>query len=505
MLTKLLRHPQLTAFGLGWLAVTALPPYYLFPMLFVSFSGLLLLLNRAISPGQAFKIAYAYGAAYFGFGLAWIGNALLIDASTAWLYPIVIIASGAFFGLFVALPGWLAFRFQNLIGRYFAFAALWVLFEWIRSWFLTGFPWNLLGSVLAFDDSLIQFASLSGTYGLSMIVLLAAMAPAFYFRYRSKTSALVSVLIPLLLLGFLWGFGTYRLNSETLSDSQTRIRMVQPAIPQTLKWNPAILENNLNRYIKMSQAKGIKDIDFTIWGETASPFPLDLDSFHLKSVREAVPPHGFLITGLVRYEFAADGSHHPLNSLFVIDREGKITGSYDKSHLVPFGEYIPLRRYLPEWIKPLANVIGTFKAGPGPQTVTIPGQPGFGGLICYEVIFPHQIINPDQRPEWIVNLTNDGWYGDSAGPRQHLVSSRLRAVEEGITVARVANTGISALISPYGIVLGQISLNDAGILDINLPNPSQFSTTYGKYGDLFALIWCFSNIILAFYFASLKL
>lgn len=507
MTGKILRHPNILAFVCGSLCVGALPPYYLFPLLFAGLSGLLYLIDGAPSSRKAFGIAYAFGFAFFAFGLSWIGNALLIDAQTfGWLYPVVFLACGFFFGLFIAVPGWLAFRlFHSPASRWLAFSSFWVLFEWIRSFILTGFPWNLLGSVFAFSPEMIQFASQAGTYGLSLICLLSCSAPYFYLRRRTQKNLAAAICIPLVGLGFLYGFGYFRLPRHPLPQSATVIRLVQPAIPQAMKWNPQTLENNFQKYISMSKAPGREKVSLVIWGETAAPFPLDMDETHLLNIADAVPPQGHLVTGLVRYEFTSPRSHRAYNSMFVINKKAEIVDYYDKSHLVPFGEYIPLRSWLPQWIRPVANTIGTFKAGSGPRRISVPGLPSFGGLICYEIIFPHQIINPNERPQWLINLTNDGWYGESAGPYQHLVTTQLRAVEEGISIARVANTGISALISPFGTILGQISLNKSEILDINLPQSTQFSTTYSYYGDITVLITLIFNFILAFYLSSRNL
>lgn len=508
MLTKLAACPKTLAFALGWLSVGALPPYYWFPLLFISFPGLLLLIQAAPTPQKAFSRGYAFGFAFFAFGLSWIGNALLIDAAAfGWLYPVALLACGFFFGLFIAFPAWLSWYCRPFAAKYLAFPAWWVIFEWLRSFVLTGFPWNLLGSVLAFDDYLLQFASIGGTYGLSLLVLLTVTAPALFFYYRDR-KALTATL--LLLLGIplsLSGYGYWRIHQLTVGDSDITLRIVQPDIPQAMKWQEDVLETNFAKYVELSQAPGQENVDFTIWGETATPFPLDMDSEHLRQLLPAVPPHGYLVTGLVRYQFDRVSRYLPYNSMFVIDSEGNIPAYYDKAHLVPFGEYIPLREYLPEWIRPIANAIGTFQSGPGPQKIELPGFPSFGALICYEIIFPQQIIDPSQRPAWIINLTNDGWYGDSAGPRQHLVAARLRAVEEGVTIVRAANTGISAVITPLGIVSASLGLNQSGVLDAKLPQPADFSTTYGKHGNIFTLIWCLCNLLLAFYltFRTLQL
>lgn len=506
MRNKLLCCPSLPAFLLGALAVAALPPFYFFPFLFVSFSGLLWLIGRSPSPGSAFRVGYAFGFAFFAFGLSWIGNALLIEADTfGWLYPVVLLASGAFFGLFAAFPAWFSFYFRQPLARWLAFASLWVIFEWIRSFFLTGFPWNLIGTVLAFNSALLQFASVGGTYALSLLVILACSTPALLSGSLTRRRLLAVIACSLGIPAGLWIFGTLRLSNENPARSDITVRLVQPGIPQTMKWNNSTLENNLSEYIKYSSLPGLENIDFVIWGETASPFPLDLDLEHNLKIRAAVPPQGYLITGQIRYGADETRRYVPRNSMLVLNPQGQTAAYYDKSHLVPFGEYIPLRSWLPQWIRPLANAIGTFASGHGPQLINLPGYPPLGALICYEVIFPGEIVNPAKRPQWIINLTNDGWYGDSAGPRQHFVSTRLRAIEEGITIVRAANTGISAVISPYGTLLGQLSLNQAAILDEKLPKTLQVVTTYGKIGNLFTLTWCFFNLLLAFFLSARKL
>ncbi len=490
MKNKLQQYPKVFSFLAGWLAVASLPPFYLFPVLFISVPLLLWLIEKQSGFWSAFKIGYAFGFSFFAFGLLWIGNALLIEAeSFGWLYPVVWLACGSFFGLFIAFPTALSRYAPTPTARYLSFACWWVVFEWIRSWFLTGFPWNLIGTTLAFSDATIQLASLGGTYLLSFIVLLLSGAPYLYFTSPSQKQLTIISLSILFAGGLIYGYGFFRLKNDTKEEGSTTIRIVQPAIPQTMKWDRESLEQNLQRYVDLSIKEDNSNVDFTIWGETAVPFPQNLDNPQLQNILPAIPPHGYLITGLIRYTRNND-AFIPYNSMFVINPHGKVAAFYDKSHLVPFGEYIPLREYLPEWIRPLANAIGTFGAGKGPQSIRLETYPSFGGLICYEVIFPAKIINPDSRPEWLVNLTNDGWYGDSSGPRQHLVSTKLRAVEEGITIIRAANTGISAIISPYGQIIKSLELNKSAFLDAKLPKQSQFSTTYSRFGNLTILLIC---------------
>lgn len=456
------------------------------------------MLNKSASFKEAFARGWFFGFAFFSFGLSWIGNAVLIDHTfLVWLYPLIFAACGSFFGLFVAFPAALAFFFKKPAAQYLAFCALIVVFEWLRSFFLTGFPWNLWGTVLAFHSALIQLASVGGTYLLSLVVLLICGAPFLWLsapgkKYLVLSGSIIAVLSALTLI-----YGICRLASENPSPSSTVIRIVQPSIPQTFKWDSGSLEQNFDTYIELSRQKSLNGISAVIWGETASPFPLDLDEPHNFKMQAAVPDNGYLITGLVRYHFK-DGGNRASNSMMVFDAKGNPAAYYDKSHLVPFGEYIPLRRWLPDWLRPIANTIGTFEPGSGPEVISLPGLPDFGAIICYEAIFPHRIINPQKRPQWVINPTNDGWYGDSFGPRQHLTATRLRAAEDGITIVRAANNGISAVISPYGTILAELALNETGFADAALPAQMSISTAYSKYGNSIVLFICTFLLYISF-------
>ncbi len=493
------RSPKKLAFISGVLSVAVLPPHSMFWLGFLSFPILLLLINSAGTKKNAFAVGYWFGYGYFACNMAWIGNALLIDAARfGWLYPLTLAAAGGFFGLFVAFPALLSRFFNGLPARYLSFSAFWVLFEWIRSFIFTGFPWNLLGSSLSFSDTMLQAAALIGTYGLSLLVLMIFTAPALYMYSPSKKRAFAALLIPLSLSATAYGYGFCRLKQADTSPSDLAVRIVQPSIPQAMKWNSQKLEDNFAEYIKLSQAPGLEKTKIVIWGETATPFPLDFEPRYLAQIARAVPPQGYLITGLVRYQYH-NGEFRPLNSMFAINDEGKIAASYDKSHLVPFGEYIPLRSILPEWIRPVTNAVTDFLPGSGPSVTKLPDIPGFGTLICYEIIFPHRIISSDNRPNWLINLTNDGWYGHSQGPYQHLVTTRLRALEEGRTIVRAANSGISAVISPYGKIIASLGLDKKGWLDANLPKQMFLPTIYGRFGNLIPLILCLMNIGFAFF------
>lgn len=491
-------HKKITAFLLGSLSVQAFPPFYHWYLLFICLSGLLLLVNTAQNKKQAFSAGYWFGFGFFSFGLAWVNNALLVHPEqTGWLVPITFLISGAFLGLFLAFPALLSFLFKSLPARWLALGSWIVIFEWLRSWILTGFPWNLWGSCLAVNSALIQGASVIGTYGLSLILILTSSAPTFILNAPSKRKIVtVSASVASVIL-LLWAFGTWRLSNRINESSETKIRFVQPSISQTVKWSKELQQQHFQKYIELSRSQPLTDIAAVIWGETASPYQLDMDSPAMQQALQAVPDNGFLITGQVRYEDNYYGGWWLLNSALAINHQGVIEDSYDKSHLVPFGEYIPLREYLPDFIRPVANTIGTFKPGTGPRNIKLPTLPPFGIQICYEIIFPHHIITQNPKPEWLINLTNDGWYGISSGPYQHLVSTRLRAAEEGITIARSANSGISALINPYGETIAELGLSEEGILDAALPKQLQIPTVYNRLGNFLPLLLCSVGILLA--------
>lgn len=475
---------------LGVIATVALPPHYQVWLLVLSLSGLMLMLANVVKTKQAFAIGYWFGFGFFAVGLSWVANALTLDIKSFWwLIPLALAGSGAFFGFFVALPAIGSCFFKGIWAKIIVFATLWGIGEWVRSFLFTGFPWNLLGSALAFDHRLIQSVSFFGTYGLSVLVVLIAMLPAATIKTQKK-NVLAVIICEIVLISGIIGYGKYRTDIiDDNKNSDIKIRIVQPSIPQSLKWNFSELEHNFADYIEMSQASGFEDTDVVIWGETASTFPLTLDRTHLYQALPAVPDDGYLIAGSIDYYPDDDDRWLPVNAGIVL-RHGKgIIDSYAKSHLVPFGEYIPLRRYIPAKLRPITKVIADFRAGNGVKTIHTDKLPPFGILICYEIIFPHEVADKNDRPQWLINLTNDGWYGKSSGPYQHLVTAQLRAAEEGLTVVRAANSGISAVISRSGKILAKIPLHERGNLDVLLPENLEIVTPYSKYGNIiFAIL-----------------
>lgn len=492
------QYKKICAFVFGWLSVLAFAPRFWIAFAFLSFSYLLHLLIETKEKKELFKIGYAFGFAHFAFGFSWVGNALLIEAEKfGWLYPITLMAAGAFFGLFFAVPAVCTYFAKTSWQKWICFSASFVLFEWIRSFIFTGFPWNLLGYSLAFSDELIQVASIGGTYLLSLISI---MTYSVFGVLNKKTFFPVCIAV-VLTLGVMFGGGYWRIKNNVPENSEIMVRLVQPSIPQVMKWDREVREQNFAEHIKLSAKKTEKIPDLIVWGETASPFVLDRDEYHREMLKPLLGKGSYLVTGMVSYKEEKD-RFVPYNSMVVFDNQAVPVGYYHKTHLVPFGEFIPFRKYLPEFIRPVANAIGEFGRGNGPEVLKFHNLPSFSGIICYEAIFPAEVVDEKNRPEFLINITNDGWYGNSSGPYQHWVATKLRAVEEGIQIVRVANNGISGLINAYGQAEKWLKLNEKATLDVNLQKTQPKATIYSKTGNLIIISFCL--ILLFFCFITFK-
>ena len=491
------RRYKTSALLFGLLLVAALPPFYHTWAVFAAFCGVFALSQKQSSVKRLSAIGYWFGFGYFSAGFYWVGNALLIDAAkTGWLYPFVLLLGGGFFGLFTIFPFALMKFVKTRFSKILLLAVGWFLStEWLRSVFLTGFPWNPLSSVLAFNPLWLQTLAWWGTYGLSMLIVIMTALPAVWLLNPHKRNIWAPFCSLLLILG-LYIYGDFALVQwgKLNVGEQINVRLVQPSIPQTMKWSRDAVEKNFAQYVDLSRAEGLENIDFVIWGETASPFNLAYDLEHRVMAQEAVPPKGYLLAGMLQDGYEQNtGDYLLYNSLAAMDYFGQIHGIYSKNHLVPFGEYIPLRQYLPKWVKPLTNMVGQFAKVEKYQTIKLDGYAEFAPLICYEVIFSGQIVRKQNKPKWAVVLTNDGWYGISAGPYQHLVAAQMRAVEEGISIVRSANSGISAVINPYGIITSQIGLSEHGYIDDTVKISMSHDTLFGKYGNLAPL--CLAGLL----------
>ncbi|MCH9051200.1 MAG: apolipoprotein N-acyltransferase [Proteobacteria bacterium] len=497
---------RLVAVGLGVLATAALPPLFAVPLLVVAFTGLVWLIDgagAARSPARAaFAAGWWFGFGHFFTGLYWITNSLLVDADRfGWLVPFAVSGLSAGLAIFPGLAA-AAVRLSGArgAGRVLALAVAWTAVEWLRGHILSGFPWNLLATAWVFSDAVSQTVAVIGAYGLSLLTVALAAAPATLGdRLGGGADAgrgrrWAAVVVMTVLFGGLWAAGEVRLAAAPAEGSDgsmvpgVRLRLVQANIDQRLKWSPGERAANFGKYLSMTKGPGFDEVTHVIWPETAVPYIVARDAEARAAIAAVVPPKGLLISGAIRATAAGVKPFEVWNSAHAIDQSARIVGTYDKFHLVPFGEYMPLRGVLP--LQKITPGAVDFSAGPGPRTLALPGLPPVSLLICYEVIFPGNVLDRGNRPRWLLNLTNDAWFGESTGPYQHFAAARLRAVEEGLALVRSANTGISAVIDPYGRVIARLDLGVEGVLDSPLPLPLEGLTPYARFGD-----WIFLGLL----------
>lgn len=491
------------AFGLGALAALALPPVHAVVLLIPAFVGLVWLIDQAPRARTALAVGWWFGFGHFGIGLYWIAYPLLVEPERfAWMIPFAVAglaaATAAFPGVVAALA-WLSQRRRarawflgaDGVGRVLLFAALWTALEWMRAWAFTGFPWNLIGTVWTFAPSMIQLAAVAGVYGLSLVTVAVAAMPAVLADpgdAQARGRIWWPVAGAFAVLAAVWLGGLWRLGAATdASVPGVRLRLVQPDIPQALKWAPAERERHLVKQVELSvrppapNSAEARAPTHVIWAETAVPYYVANDPGLLAALGRVVRDGGALVVGAPRTTPTPETPFRIWNSLHAIDGRGRIVATYDKFHLVPFGEYVPFRRWLP--IAKITHGEIDFSPGPGLQTLAIPGLPPVSPLICYEVIFPGAVVAPGRRPGWLLNLTNDAWFGLSSGPYQHFAAARLRAVEEGLPLVRVANNGITAIVDSYGRVRASLGLGREGVVDGELPTALPAPPPYGRFGD----------------------
>jgi len=487
------------AFLLGALLAGALPPIDLTLLIFIAFPGLLWLDEGSASIWASARLGYVFGLGFFVAGLYWVAAALFVDiGSFWWALPFAVLG----------LPAYLAFwpaaaLLATAVGssrlrlsanaRICLFVVAWGAAEWGRGHALTGLPWNLVGYAWSggFPGSLLALQSVAwiGIYGLSFVTVLAAALPALYGtpsllplsasrRAAPALAALLLILVPAVA-------GAVRLQLLPTISTATWLRLVQPSIPQSLKWDPAAAEANFHRLIELSASPADHPLAAVLWPEAAATFLIERDAARRAAIAAVAPEKGYVITGALRANPPPGPVVQIWNSIEAVDHDGTIRARYDKAHLVPFGEYVPLADFLP--IRKLSVGAIDLSAGPGPQTIALPGLPGFAPLVCYEAIFPGAVVDSRSRPGWILNVTNDAWYGRSSGPFQHFAIARTRAIEEGLPLVRVANNGISGVVDAAGRVLARTGLDAIGYADVALPEAGP-PTLYGRAGDWLFLI-----------------
>lgn len=478
-----LRHLCLYAFAFGFAGALALPPTHFIPVLFVSFSALVLLLRAASTWLAAFAVGWSFAFGYFLLGLYWVAAALFVDISQFWwVLPFAVAGLPAVCALYYAAAAAFAKRLGlDGVAGVLAFALLWFLADEARGHWLTGFPWNFEGYVWSDFLPMMQVVSVVGIYGLTLLTLVAACLPAVLMERNHASHIVIGVGLAVALAMAMWG--VLRLQEVGSVVSASRVRVVQPNIEQADKWNAFSRAAHFQSLLSLTAASAEKNPAAVIWPETASTFYLAEDTEHRRAIAASLPPGAVVLTGVIR-RFIVDDKLHYANAMMAIDRSGRIAETYDKFHLVPFGEYIPFRRIFPG--RTLANLGVDFTPGQGLRTLHLDGMPSFSPLICYEAIFPGEVARQDDRPQMLVNITNDGWYGRTAGPYQHFASARTRAIEEGLPMVRAANTGISGVIDPYGRIVAKIDLGQTGFVDADVPEALP-PTIFSRYGD--AMVW----------------
>lgn len=525
------------AFGAGLLSVLAFAPVFAWPVLFLTLPVLVWLIDSAEAPHAAesrartwagraldraligvrpaFLDGWWWGFGFFFASVVWIGEAFLVEADKfAWALPFAITLMPAGLALFTAtstavMRSW----WRPGAGRLLVFALVWGLTEWVRGHILTGFPWNTLGYALTGPLTLMQSASLFGIYGLSLIAGLIFAAPLVVAAGEDDNAPDVvggwwrGAAVSAGGLALLALFGAWRLmGNDGAMVEGVQLRIVQPSVPQRDKWRTELQREifDLHLALSRSNAAGTTDnlagVSHVIWPEAAMPFrPLEHPEA-LAAIGALLPAGAHLLAGGLRAVWPEGGGARPgirpkvYNSLFVFGAGGALSGLYDKIQLVPFGEYLPYQQQLEALgLRQLSYLPGGLSAGLKPRALLQAGRlPAASVLICYESIFPGEVVQGPERPGVIVSATNDGWFGDSTGPRQHFHQARVRAVEEGVPLVRAANNGISAIVDPYGRVLQALGMNVKGVIDTGLPRALP-PPVYARIGD--SLFWIGSLVL----------
>lgn len=505
------RHRWLLLLAAGALSSLAQPPLSLVPLLA---AGLVLLAHgvwRAPTLTRRFGLVFAFAWGYFAFGLYWVGIAFFVDAARfAWLLPLPVLGLPTLLAMFPAagatLGLWALRRLaQTPLGFILALALGMMLGEWARGHWFTGFPWNLFGQVWTDVLPVAQSLSLMGVYGLTLVTLVAFLLLALAlppFRAQSPRGLAFAGVALLAALG-LWGQARL-MTAERQDIPGVTIRLVQANIPQAEKWRADLRDGHFETQAALSLARSANGAPPThvVWPETAVTYFLDEDNLRLRSLLATLaPPDGLFIFGAPRRSAPVMTPDFEIwNSLYALAPDGRIVALYDKIHLVPFGEYLPLRRY--------AQLLGldTIAAGQvdfspgtdGRAVVNLPGLPPARALICYEGIFPGGVYDAARhgatRPAWLLSITNDAWFGQSIGPHQHFATMKARAIEQGLPAVRAASTGISAIIDPWGRLVVHLGLGQMGFVDGPLPQ-ALAPTLYARWGD--GLFWGIMALLFA--------
>ncbi|SFI63574.1 Apolipoprotein N-acyltransferase [Phyllobacterium sp. CL33Tsu] len=473
----------LLAFLMGGLASFALPPYDFFAVCLVSFPVLVWLIDGAVDNADAGPIrrllpaamvGWWFGFGYFVLGLWWIGNALLVDAENfAWAVPLAILGLPAVLAIFYALAAAIArLLWSDGLGRIFALAVGFGIAEWLRSFVLTGFPWNAIGYAAMPVPLLMQSSVIVGLLAMNVLAVIVFAMPALLSGRRDLKTGLG---LALLLVAAHVGYGAWRLSTATVDAKGPLVRIVQPSIEQNLKWDDDARRSIFDQHLALT-AQTPKDgkpkPQIVVWPETAVPYVLPQSPEVLGAIADKLDDGQILLAGAVRMESRGEGVD-PLyyNAIYAINSDGEIIGAADKVHLVPFGEYVPMENVLRRLgVSEVVELPGGFSAASSRRSLAVKDGFQILPLVCYEAIFPAEMGYDGPRADAIVNVTNDAWYGDTPGPYQHFRQAQLRAVEQGLPMIRAANNGLSATVDPYGRIIDGLALDAVGVADSILPS-----------------------------------
>lgn len=464
------------SFVTGFISGLAFAPFFLLPCIF-SLSFLAAQIRRSRLQKQAFLYSYLFALGMYLSTIYWmaIGVSVYIDKFW-WAIPFALFGLPAFISLFYA--GVLSFvsRIKNDAIFHLFFCLAWLFTEWLISWIFTGMPWSLLGYIFTFNDIFIQGSSIWGIYGMSLVAVY--IGSIFY----SKSYIFNRIAISSLMLIALAVYGNARLKNNPTELSELSVRIIQPSIPQTEKWTPEDFWQNLNKQIAMSNQMEENTPDIIFWSEAALTAPYYYPVIR-KALRSAFTKEGqVLIAGGVDDNRKEGAECEVYSAMIGLDEQGQKLFTYHKSHLVPFGEYIPFSKYLP--LEKITHGAVDYTQGVRKVVYLKHLNLRIHPMICYEAIFADEARIDNSEADLIVNITNDAWYGNSSGPYQHFEISRMRAVENGLPMVRVANNGISAIIDPLGRIMQQVPLNYVNVINDFLPCKLSFSTIYSERGNL---------------------
>lgn len=480
-------------------AALAHPPFGILPGLF-GYALLMILSERSATTRGAFWMGWLAGFAYFLISCWWVAEAFLVNPAQAWMAPFAASALPAGLGLFWGVATALYRRFgPKGLRRVLVFTALFCLLEWLRGHVLTGFPWNPAGASWKAGSAASQFAAIGGVYGLGVLTVGAAAAFGPLFSAGPRKGRIVTAVLGGLMIAGLVAGGSVRLLQARLQLTDTTVRIVQANVAQASKWTPEAYEGIVRRYIALSAQPAAVTPDLVIWPEGSLPASgndvFAAGAWEAAAIQSALRPGQTLLMGLGIGEpdpSVPEGGRY-YNSLLVVQNLGgpspAVSAAYDKYRLVPFGEYLPAGRLLGALgVRALTHMPTDFSAGPRPAPIDIPGAPRAQPLICYESLYPGFTTAGANRPQWILNISNDAWFGATSGPLQHLNLASYRAIETGLPVVRSTPTGTSAMIDPWGRVIEDQRLDSgqSGVIDSALPRATGL-TVYGRFGDL--LFW----------------